>query len=227
MKFTTLAFNPMCRMNEVNRYSGVYQETNESLSDHITDICMMSYLIARKLNEYGEEVNIGILLEKALLHDMDEVLTGDIPRNTKYATDRAHKELEKVAESAIYDIQTIVGIDSLYDIWSNAKSGKEGIIVKISDMLCVAKKAMTEVELRNNLSFLKVVSELESHLNHMIDSSSKWSSEFKCNDSYDFIVNIIKDARDEITTIRVKYNHIIEKYNIIENVLGGTEYHGR
>ena len=38
VNFTTLAFNPMSRMNEVSRYSSVYQETNESLAEHITDV---------------------------------------------------------------------------------------------------------------------------------------------------------------------------------------------
>jgi len=223
LKFTTLAFNPMMRMNEVNRYSGVHLESPESLSDHITDISMMCYVIGRKLMNLGEEINLGSLLEKALLHDMDEVLTGDIPRNTKYATDEVHEELEKVAKRAIKEIQDAVGIEDLTKIWSEAKSEKEGFIVKVSDMLCVVRKAIIEVELRNNLSFLKVISELEGHLTKMSEKCDL----FYLPSSAEFMSSLLKDARDEITTIRVKYQHIIDKYNIKDNVLEGVEYNGR
>lgn len=218
MNFTTLAFNPLSRMNEIYRYSSVYQETQESLSEHITEVSSMSYLIGGYLNnEYKEQIDIGILLEKCLLHDADEVITGDIPRNTKYADREVHHRLNKVAKRSVDLIQNMIGFDIL-KVWSESKEGKEGFIVKIVDMLCVARKCITEIELRSNLSFLKVVSELESHLSN-IQSSSRFS-EFS-EESGEFLKNLVVQAKDEITTIRVKYQNVIDKYHIKENVIQG------
>lgn len=220
MNFTTLAFNQMSRMNEVCRYSSVYQETNESLAEHVTEVLTMSYLIAKNLEKLGEKIDKGVLLEKCLLHDMDEVLTGDIPRNTKYATDAVHKELNLVAEDAVRLIEKTLGDIQIFDAWKSAKEGKEGVILKIVDMLCVVKKCITEIELRGNRSFLKVVTELETHLTNMVNSADKYSA-FDKQESVDLLKKLVSEAKDEITTIRVRNQHIIDKYHIMENVIKG------
>lgn len=222
MDFTTLAFNPLSRMNEVYRYSSVYQETRETLAEHITEVSTMSYLIAKYLNEVcGEKIDIGVLLEKCLLHDMDEVLTGDIPRNTKYATAEVHNELNRVADEAVVMIESLLGEISIKDAWTDAKKGKEGLILKVVDMLVVVKKSMTEIELRGNLSFLKVITELETHLENMINSGYVYEA-FPGNQSSGFLMNLISQAKDEVTTIRVRNQHIIDKYSIKENVIRGA-----
>lgn len=220
MNFTTLAFCPLTRMNEVSRYSSVYQERNETLSEHTTEVSMMSYLIALELrNHYSESVDIGILLEKCLLHDMDEVITGDIPRNTKYASRLVHKEMNNVATRSVQLIEGMLSLD-LKETWQNAKDGKEGLILKIVDMLCVAKKCITEIELRGNLTFLKVVSELETHLSNVL-VDERLNSEFVKEDARKYLKGLITQAKDEITTIRVKYQNVIDKYHIKENVIEG------
>lgn len=217
MNFAELAFNPVNRMNEVSRYSSVYQETNESLAEHVTEVMTMSYLIAENLiNNYCESINLGDLLQKCLLHDIDEVITGDIPRNTKYANPYVHKELNCVAENAVKMIEDSLRVP-IYDVWSSAKENKEGKILKIVDMLCVVKKCITEIELRGNLTFLKVVTELETHLTHTLDNRSVYM-EFNQKSSQ-YLRKLVSQAKDEITTIRVKYQDIINKYHIKENVI--------
>lgn len=217
MKFTDLAFLPLCRMNEVCRYSSVYQETNEKLSDHIVDVMMMSYILANKLSsDYGEDLDIGLLLEKCLIHDIDEVITGDIPRNTKYATDACHKELNIVAEKAIKLIESDTGL-ILEDIWSSAKEGKEGLLLSITDMFSVVKKCITEIELRGNYTFLKVVVELEAHLKDIIHYIGE--NETYNEDASKFLIDIISDAYVEIKRIHSKYKDYMTKYHIRENII--------
>ena len=223
MDFTTLAFNPLSRANEIIRYSSVYQETEETLAEHITDVSTMAYLIARhimKKTDGQEEFDIGLLLEKCLLHDADEVITGDIPRNTKYATSEAHNQLNIVADEAIQMIESLIGLD-ISSVWSSAKSSKEGLVLKIVDMLVVVKKAVTEIELRGNLTFLKVVTELETHLRNMLTYLSNSSARFTTSFANEYLYRLVQQARDEITTIRVKYDHMIKKYMIRENVIKG------
>lgn len=217
MNFTELAFNPINRMNEVSRYSSVYQETNESLAEHVTEVMTMSYLIAADLQKNCKEIlNLSDLLQKCLLHDVDEVITGDIPRNTKYATSLVHMELNSVAETAVKMIEESLGV-SIYETWSSAKENKEGEILKIVDMLCVVKKCITEIELRGNLTFLKVVTELEVHLTNTLYNNSIYE-EFN-KESSKYLRNLVSQAKDEITTIRVKYQDVINKYHIKESVI--------
>lgn len=217
MNFTELAFNPINRMNEVSRYSSVYQETNESLAEHVTEVMTMSYLIAADLQKNCKEIlNLSDLLQKCLLHDIDEVITGDIPRNTKYATSLVHMELNSVAETAVRMIEKSLGV-SIYETWSSAKENKEGEILKIVDMLCVVKKCITEIELRGNLTFLKVVTELEVHLTNTLYNNSIYE-EFN-KESSKYLRNLVSQAKDEITTIRVKYQDVINKYHIKESVI--------
>lgn len=216
MNFNELAFNPINRMNEVSRYSSVYQETDESLAEHITEVMTMSYLIAYEMaSKYNEKISISSLLQKCLFHDIDEVITGDIPRNTKYATSEVHSELNKVAEGAVRLIEDSVHIP-IFEVWDTAKEGKEGKILKVVDMLCVVKKCITEINLRGNLSFLKVVSELEGHLSNTLNSSVY--DEFT-EDAGAYLKSLVSQAKDEVTTIRVRYQDTITKYHIKENVI--------
>ena len=226
MNFTSLAFNPLNKMNEVVRYSSVYQEYSETLAEHTTEVMMMSYLIARYVNQHENEdiFNTGILLEKGLLHDADEVLTGDIPRNTKYATHEVHKDLVYVAEEAIEMIESLIGGIQIKSIWDNAKEGPEGALIKIADMLVVVKKSVTEIELRGNLTFLKVVSELEGHLDKMTKKLPELCQTCKLNDwTSQYLTDLVSQAKDEVVTIRVKYDHIIKKFSIRENVIKGND----
>lgn len=221
VNFTTLAFNPMSRMNEVSRYSSVYQETNESLAEHITDVSVMSYLIAKTIqSNFTDDIDLGTLLEKCLLHDIDEVITGDVPRNTKYATKNVHDNLDQVASDAVDLIEKYIGVRGICEVWDFAKEGKEGAILKIVDMLCVVKKSITEIELRGNLSFLKVVTELETHLTTMLSCDEVYKR-FEDERTRKFLKNLVSQAKDETVTIRVKYQSVIDKYHIKENVIRG------
>lgn len=221
VNFTTLAFNPMSRMNEVSRYSSVYQETNESLAEHITDVSVMSYLIAKTIqSNFTDDIDLGKLLEKCLLHDIDEVITGDVPRNTKYATNSVHDNLDRVASNAVDLIEKYVGIRGICEVWDFAKEDKEGAILKIVDMLCVVKKSITEIELRGNLSFLKVVTELETHLTTMLSCDEVYER-FEDERTRKFLKDLVSQAKDETVTIRVKYQSVIDKYHIKENVIRG------
>lgn len=216
-EFKKLLFNPLCRMSEVKRYSGVHQESDETLSDHITDVCLISYLIYQTLTfKYGEtDLNKGKLLEKALLHDIDEVLTGDIPRNTKYATKEVHSALNDIAVSAIAEIEESMTLD-LHDTWNNAKKEKEGLILKLADILCVVRKTLVEIELRGNKSFLKVADELRTHLLSILDSYP--FDTFNSGSSV-YLQSVMSEACDEISYILKEYSGIRERFNLKDTVL--------
>lgn len=222
-EFLRIAFSQITRTNEVYRYSGTYQVNQESLSEHITDVSIMSYLIGNKIISLGEDIDIGVLLEKCLVHDLDEVVTGDVPRNTKYATIDVHNSMDIVANRAIESLANSTNVGRrLIGTWRNSKVGPEGIILKLSDMLCVARKAIIEVNLYGNKSFLRVVEEVDTHLNYL--ANSDYQEVFSSADAIDYLKNLVREAQMEIHHIYEDNYTEICKYHIGENILEAAEY---
>ena len=215
----SLIFSPLMRSDEVARYSGTRLSSTETLGQHITDMSMMCYLMANKLTHLGETVDIGVLLEKCLIHDIDEISTGDLPRNTKYAMPEIKQYMDEVAELAVERYADMYDMPYLLDKWRHAKEGKEGLIVKVCDMLCVVRKAAIEVEVENNMSALRVTKELIRHIGDMINTIDPEDYGFTSNEAKFYVKNILISAHDIIDEINIKYDEIAEKYNITKNII--------
>lgn len=215
-----LVFNPVLRSNEVKRYSGVRMQEEESLSQHIFEVSALSYMIANKLNTFGENLNIEDVLKKCLLHDFDEIVTGDVQRNVKYASPAIKMAMDNVASHGINSLQSkyndLLGTD-FYDTWSKAKQGKSGFVIKLADMLVVARKAMIEVKIYNNYSALKVVSELVDHLQNLTTSFEEFK-EYK-DESKKYLLSIIDDISSSINEIKHNNNKDIIDFNLDATVI--------
>jgi len=212
--FLDLCFDPKCRMNQVDRYSGVYQEASENLAEHVTEITMFSYLIATKLKDcFGETIDFGLLFESCLLHDIEEVITGDVPRNTKYATQNIKKSLDNFAKESADAILT----KKQYAVWHNAKKGKEGFILALSDFLTVAKKCVVEIELRGNISFMKVLNEVLT-----LSDPNKMTipAVFENQRSEKYFKDLLSITSNELKQIYWKYKKTSDRYKITLNEVG-------
>jgi 5'-deoxynucleotidase YfbR-like HD superfamily hydrolase len=221
MHFTRMISTPPMRNDQIIRYSGVRQTDPESLSIHLVDVQMMGYAMIRTMNkDHGESINIGLYLEKALIHDLDEVLTGDMPRSTKYYNDTILQEMKAVADDAMYQVsRNFFNDEEVFKIWSESKSGKEGIVVKLVDMLCVASKVMKEVELLNNNYFLKVAYEVRPYLLELVKYLNK-KSPFT-ESATEYLINLLQEAHDEVDGIWESRQHIAQSYGILENIFQG------
>lgn len=216
--FLELVNIPVLNTDNAIRYSLMYQIKRESLADHIADVSLLSYLLALRFNSYGEGLDIGNILEKVILHDLDEVLTGDIPRSTKYYSEEGLKAMRMVALDAITKLaESLPGSDGLVDRWKMAKEGKEGSVLVIADMLCVARKVVTEVKILGNGYFLKVAYEMIDNLNAL--KSELESGELsKFNEqSRTYINQLIHDTinvMEELTSGDDRLN----RFGVIQNV---------
>ena len=77
--------NTIGKLASVKRYSDFRMVNEESVLEHTAFVGMMSYFIAESLMKENKlEIDVKILLEKALMHDIDEVATGDIAMPVKY-----------------------------------------------------------------------------------------------------------------------------------------------
>lgn len=170
--FFDIINSPLMKTENVIRFSGTYQINQELLSTHIVDVQMISLIIARNMINNGERVDVGLLLQKGLIHDVDEVLVGDIPRLTKYSSSECHDSLNAVAESVVHDISNKLDkSDFILNIWKNAKDYTiEGYILKLADMISVAKKTSQEISMLNNNNFLKVAIEMMNYIHDLYNS---------------------------------------------------------
>lgn len=218
-KFLDLMANPLFKSAGVLRYSTVYQSRPESLSDHVVDTSYMAYIIARNLIMMGESVDMGLLLTKTLIHDsIDEPLIGDIPRLTKYSTQTCYNELSKVAclvsERVSHEID---GTDYSYQIWSHDKdlSTIEGVIMKIVDMLSVAKKAVMEVDMLGNMYFLKIVEEVKTYIKDLIEMDM---SSVTKDESKEYLTALLTDTHVLLENTSANYHSKKNKYTMYDSI---------
>ena len=146
-------FDLTTRLSAISRYSQTHLIKSESVLEHTGFVAISALLIATSLDV---DINYGMLLKKALVHDIDELATGDIPSPTKYANRKIQEAICEIEEENMKDISVkLYGDHSLYDVWRHAKdSSIEGQIIRLCDILAVLHKVHLEVVVyRNNTIF--------------------------------------------------------------------------
>lgn len=163
-EFLDIVASPLMNLDHTFRYSGTKLVESESLSQHITDTIMMGLKIIDEINtRYGEiKLSPEEYVMKAVYHDLEEVITGDIPRPLKYYNEATLESMRDVADSvaeSLFDKEFHSDYPH-YDVWSNAKDHAEGLILKIVDNLVVVNKVIKEVSLLQNHYMLRVAHEV-------------------------------------------------------------------
>ena len=91
------------RMKNIERWGLMYNIRNESLSDHSLECAILAYSLAVIGNVYfKKEYNPDKIASSAMLHDMSEILTGDLPTPVKYYNDEIKSAYKKVEEISSY-----------------------------------------------------------------------------------------------------------------------------
>ena len=172
-KFLELASSPLMNLDHTYRYSGTKLVEAESLSQHIVDTIIMGMKIIDRINSIlnCDMLSIERYVMKAVYHDLEEVITGDIPRPLKYYNEQTRDSLKDVADMVAQDLfkREFSDWKAHYSIWDDAKSGDEGIILKVVDTLVVANKVVKEVTLLNNNYMLRVAHEVSKYLIEIYD----------------------------------------------------------
>lgn len=140
------------RMSHVFRYSSVPVIRRENVAEHTFYVAMYAYLIAQDLIQQGYEVDLGVLLSRTLVHDLDESMTGDFLRYVKYGHPDLKKALDEVSMSMIDKMTTSLrtGGSAVKKSWSEAKADDiEGHIVQIVDLARVITYVWEEIQTGN------------------------------------------------------------------------------
>ena len=146
---STLIESSPHRLSHVYRYSSIPIIRKENVAEHSFYVAFYSYLIAKEMVIRDYDVDVGVVLSRALLHDLDESHTGDFLREVKYGHPHLKRVLDEVSVSMIEGMTEELNIDLKPD-WVSAKNDDiEGAIVKIADFLRVASYMYEEYRLGN------------------------------------------------------------------------------
>lgn len=88
-------------LKNVTRYSGRTLLIPESVSDHITDMVALGLQIVELCKDQEIQIDKKDLIYRICIHDFDESILCDLPRNFKYYTIEFRNEVEKVVQSLI------------------------------------------------------------------------------------------------------------------------------
>ena len=199
-------FTMLERLSNVTRWCRDNPIDRESLLEHTGWVCTMSLHIATQLRQHGDFVDVGEMLSKAVLHDIEEGLTGDISGPSKHYSPQMSDEVREMESDAVVCWMGFLGIRDMqyHALWDNSKndSNMAGAIVKISDYLAAVYKIWVECCMRGNNGFKRVAKEL------LVYSPQQDDWEFDVSDWSHMFLN----------ELRVQANLILERVIKGENV---------
>jgi 5'-deoxynucleotidase YfbR-like HD superfamily hydrolase len=185
-----------------DRFSNANLIHRESVLEHTGQVVLCCYMICIEID--ASDAVMGSVLAKAAVHDVEETLTGDIPRNVKHANFATMDAFHALQENAMSQIADSLELDeSCYDIFVEdhhfAKTGKEGMILELADVLAVVYKVHHEAIERGNRCMLSRASSCRSHLVAMENKfrdSDKFSDIEKFNSKeIHSIMSLIRQAK--------------------------------
>lgn len=178
------------RLRYVIRYSTCQRLHPENVAEHSYYVALYAAIITNWVNigTYPESVvRMGDVLQRALFHDLEEAITGDVNRIFKYSDPHIKNALDRGADTCFRDVMyPIIGNDNLQlymTHWRSAKDGTyAGRIVKFADYLAVLAYMSAELPqnatMRQNLEIMREYHDIFSE------------------DGYDFIRPLVNQAND-------------------------------
>lgn len=211
MKLRNMINSPLFTGGRVQRYTGLHLVEPESLSDHTYESVLLCLIIIKRLEKDGiYHLDKGLLLEKALLHDLDESMTGDIPRPVKYADPDLKPALDKISRRYVEYLTKPFGIDISSDFENCKDKTPEGLVLKVVDLILVARKSIRELELKGNQEFYTVVGEVRGYLKEarkvIIDSQESETSR-ESGELVRFLVNLVTDSIETCEEVQSRVPH--------------------
>lgn len=147
------------RLRYVIRFSICPRIHNESVAEHCFYTAYLAMMMAADLNVrlegVREQVSIGEIAMKAILHDMDESYSGDMIRMFKHSSPEIKGAMDTAAEKfMLQHSQEVVGHGGICTMWKEAKSDNlEGAIVALADFLSVLSYVVQEIQAGNHVMY--------------------------------------------------------------------------
>ena len=172
-------------MAKISRWSQAHCHKDESTLEHTAAVA----LIALHITIDFPEANMEKVLTRALLHDMEETITGDIMTPVKYANPEMTRVIKQFEDDAARVVSSVFsgpfGGNWSYEAWRDAKDDTlEGDIIKVADKAAVVYKYRHELALGNK-GFEQYEENIWNGLYHI-----------KCTTKHEKLIPYIHDLMD-------------------------------
>jgi 5'-deoxynucleotidase YfbR-like HD superfamily hydrolase len=156
------------RLAHINRYSSIPCTHPETVAEHQYYVALYCLLIGNDIRM--GYIDVAMALKTALVHDIEECLTGDFLRSFKKSTPILDKEIsEASAVCAEKVFKELVGPQEVIELtgyWNNAKDhGISGRLVKFCDFLSVVGYLAREAVVGNRFAELMLKTEVQTYAN--------------------------------------------------------------
>lgn len=158
----------------LKRYQNLFLFKQRSVAEHSWSVAKIAQALAYiERDKFGAEVDMGLLLEKAICHDEIEIVTGDILSHTKRRTKamiRAVDGLEKQVFEDEYGEHTLPKgwKERFRPLTLDVKDGSiEGKLLGAADVIDTLFEAVDEIKLGNEEYFVDVYSNSVQKLRSM------------------------------------------------------------
>ena len=139
-------FSPI-QMQGIIRYGNRLRIKDEDLAQHSYSVAYYCFEIARKYSIPDDIRNEAIAM--AIIHDIGEVFTSDLPHDVKYENPELKELCDKLEDKYIQK-----ELPEVYNLWQKAESKDKksisSVMVKIADSMSVRDYCQREIILGNN-----------------------------------------------------------------------------
>lgn len=149
------------RQRIINRWSLMHCQQRETVLEHSAVVALLSMLAGEIAVSRGNKVDVGKMLSHAIVHDVSEVLTGDVVTPVKKATQTLAKEfssLEKAADEKLLNTLPEWLRERVSDHLN--LDGYEQKLVKGCDIYAAYIKCRLEVSAGNVVEFQDALAQL-------------------------------------------------------------------
>ena|SRR3990167_5520086 len=163
LNFTELLTGLPNQLRYIKRFSNCRAVVTENVAEHSYYVALISMFIAEMLNLSPEEKYD--VLRKAIIHDFEELFTGDIIHNVKHTSNEVNTGIHSMAASQFLSlIHKLTGGDAygllIFGSWLSAKdSSIAGRIVSFADYASAVAYVYEEV-MGGNIFMLRNVDDL-------------------------------------------------------------------
>lgn len=145
----------LSRLKYIDRWALMRNAHDENLSEHTCDVALIAHMLATIAHvRYGRKVSPDRAAVVALYHDVNEIITGDLPTPVKYANPQikdAYKALESEAQQTLIKTLPLDLQDSFQTVFTPDASCPEEhddiylfALVKAADKISALIKCIEE-----------------------------------------------------------------------------------
>jgi len=139
------------RLSCIMRFNNTPRLASESVCEHSYYVAFLSMLVGDYLEQEGLKFDKTRLLRMALLHDVEEIISGDIIKVLKSGGFK--KELDKMNVSSMEFLTGVLGEEgeTYFTLWQEAKRKEtlEAKIIDLIDMVACVLYSVKEIHLGN------------------------------------------------------------------------------